>query len=72
MCSFFFEDSYHMRTSQIDLQFGSIRCFLYDATFYWKISDKNLVCYDLNIVNNCKQFIYLFLYFLCFLQFITK
>ena len=52
--------------SQIDLQFGSIDCFLYDTSFYLKISEQTLICYILNIVNNCKKFIYFFLYFYVF------
>ena len=32
----FGEGSCRAETSQIDLQLGSIHCFLYDTTFYWK------------------------------------
>ena len=43
----FGEDSSRIEISQIDLQFGSIDCFLYGTTFYWKNfgADFNMLCF---------------------------
>ena len=59
MCSLseipFGEDSGRIETSQTDVQFGSIDCFLYDRIFAGKVSEQTLIWYVLNVVNNCKN-----------------
>ena len=61
----------YRETSQIDVRFGSIDCFLYDTTFTEKISEQALICYNLNIENNCKNlffllFLWAFFYYLLY------